>query len=244
MEFRARNLFDKLFSPGATDAERAIRATRSTSVLDLVAGDTASLQKRLSVADRVRLEGYLQAVRDVECRLADAASFDQRLHLMFDMIALAFHADITRVATYMMAAETSQNTYEHIGVPDSFHLLSHHQNDPEKIEKLVFIQSYHTRVFGSFVQKLSELQDGDSSVLDRSLILYGSNMSDSHQHDHFPLPAAVIGGGCGALGGGRHVRYPDRAPLSDLLLTLLQRATVPVDSIGDSTGAITSGSDL
>jgi hypothetical protein len=156
---------------------------------------------------------------------------------MFDMIALAFQADITRVATFMMAAETSQTTYEPVGVADSFHLVSHHQNDPEKIEKLIRIQSYHTRVFGSFVEKLSRLQDGEGSVLDRSLILYGSNMSDSHRHDHFPLPTAVIGGGCGALGGGRHVRYPDHTPLSNLLLTLLQRAGVPANSIGDSTGA-------
>jgi hypothetical protein len=135
-----------------------------------------------------------------------------------------------------MAAETSHMTYEHIGVPDAFHLLSHHQNGAEKIEKLVRIQNHHTQVFGSFVQKLSDLQDGDGSVLDRSLILYGSNMSDSHRHDHFPLPTAVIGGGCGALAGGRHQRYPDRTPLSNLLLTLLHRANVPVKSIGDSTG--------
>jgi hypothetical protein len=236
MECRPRSLFDRLFSPGATDAERAVRAAKSASVLDLVADDTASLEKRLGVSDRARLEGYLHALRDVERRLTDVKAFDDRLRLMFDMIALAFHADITRVATFMMAAETSHMTYEHIGVPDAFHLLSHHQNDAEKIEKLVRIQNHHTQVFGSFVQKLSDLQDGDGSVLDRSLILYGSNMSDSHRHDHFPLPTAVIGGGCGALAGGRHQRYPDRTPLSNLLLTLLHRANVPVKSIGDSTG--------
>ena len=160
----------------------------------------------------------------------------ERLHLMFDMIALAFQADITRVASFMMAAETSQMTYDHLGVPDSFHLLSHHQNDPAKIEKLVRIQSYHTSVFASFVRKLADLPDGDGSMLDRSLILYGSNMSDSHAHDHFPLPAAIVGGGCGTLRGGQHLRYPDRTPLSNLLLTMLHRAGVPVESIGDSTG--------
>ncbi len=119
---------------------------------------------------------------------ATATPFAERLHLMFDMIALAFQADITRVASFMMAAETSQMTYDHLGVPDSFHLLSHHQNDPAKIEKLVRIQSYHTRVFASFVRKLADMPDGDGSMLDRSLILYGSNMSNSHAHDHFPLP--------------------------------------------------------
>jgi Protein of unknown function (DUF1552) len=152
------------------------------------------------------------------------------------MIALAFQADITRVASVMMAAEASQMTYDHLGTADSFHLLSHHQNDPAKIEQLVRIQSYHTRVLASFVRKLAELPDGDGSVLDRSLILYGSNMSDSHAHDHFPLPLAVIGGGCGRLRGGQHLRYPDRTPASNLLLTMLHRADVPVESIGDSTG--------
>ena len=115
-------------------------------------------------------------------------------------------------------------------------LLSHHQNDPAKIEKLVRIQSYHTRVFATFVRKLADLPDGDGSMLDRSLILYGSNMSNSHAHDHFPLPLAVIGGGCGKLRGGQHLRYPDRTPTSNLLLTMLHRAGVPVESIGDSTG--------
>ena len=142
---------------------------------------------------------------------------------MFDMMALAFQADITRVASFMMAAETSQQTYDQMEVPEPFHLLSHHQNDPEKIEKLVRIQSYHTRMFATFVQKLADLPDGDGSLLDRSLILYGSNMSDSHAHDHFPLPLALVGGGCGPLRGKDHLRCPDRTPLSNLLLTMLSR---------------------
>jgi hypothetical protein len=156
--------------------------------------------------------------------------------LMFDMVALAFRADITRVASVMMAAETSSMPYQHLGVPESFHLLSHHQNDPVKIEQLVRIQTYHTRMFAAFLRTLAEQPDGDGSLLDRSLILYGSNMSNSHAHDHFPLPVAVVGGGCGTLRGGQHLRYPDRTPLSNLLLTLLHRAAVPVDSIGDSSG--------
>ena len=164
------------------------------------------------------------------------AAFAERLTLMFDLIALAFRADITRVASVMMAAEASSMTYDHLGVPDSFHLLSHHQNDPAKIEQLVRIQAYHTRMFAAFVRTLAELPDGDGSMLDRSLILYGSNMSNSHAHDHFPLPLAVVGGGCGALRGGQHLRCPDRTPISNLLLTMLRRAGVPVESIGDSTG--------
>ena len=236
MEFSARRVFETLFAHDATARERTVRATTSASVLDLVAADTATLQRRLGPGDCTLLHNYLDTVRDVERRAQNAAagSFSERMHLMFDMMALAFQADITRVASFMMAAETSRMTYDHIGVPDEFHALSHHQNDPDKIEKLVRIQSYHTRVFASFVQKLAELPDGDGSVLDRSFILYGSNMSNSHLHDHFPLPAAVIGGGCGTLGGGRHVRCQDRTPLSSLLLTLLDRAGVQVDSIGDS----------
>jgi len=251
MEFRPRQLFNKLFVQGTTAEERAIRVRRSSSVLDLVAADAADLRRQLGPADRARLRAYLETVRDVERRVEKAEArarssgesparvakaFADRMNLMFDMIALAFQADITRVASFMMAAETSQMTYDHLGVKDQFHSLSHHQNDPAKIAKLVRIQSYHTRVFAAFLRKLAELPDGDGSILDRSLILYGSNMSNSYAHDHFPLPLAVIGGGCGKLRGDQHLRYPDRTPLSNLLLTMLHRAGVPVVSIGDSRG--------
>lgn len=229
MEFRPRAVFDTLFrlAPG------------STSVLDLIAADAASLRKRLGPADRSLLTDYLDTVRDVERRVdqdAIATSFTGRTALMFDLIALAFRADLTRVASMMMAAEASSRTYDHLGVSDSFHELSHHQNDPEKIGKLVRIQTFHTSMFAAFIQTLAAQQDGDGSILDRSLILFGSNMSNSYAHDHFPLPLAVIGGGCGRLSGGQHLRYPDRTPLSNLLLTLLRRADVPVQAIGDSTG--------
>lgn len=252
MEFSPRNTFEKLFATRATAGERARREQTSASVLDLVSADTKSLQTRLGPADRAVLGNYLDTVRDVERRAAKAdaalhadagaldaaAAFAERLHLMFDMIALAFHADITRVVTFMMAAETSSMTYHHVGVINPFHQLSHHQNDPAKIEELILIQAYHTRVFASFVERLAYLPDGDGSVLDRSLILYGSNMSDSHAHDHFPLPVAIVGGGCGRVRGGRHLRCPDRTPQSNLLLTMLDRAGVPVESFGDSTGKL------
>lgn len=231
MEFRPRKVFDTLFPHDAT---------RSASVLDLVAADAAGLRQRLGPADRSLLSDYLETVRDVERRVAQAeiaASFSDRMALMFDMIALAFRADITRVASMMMAAETSAMTYEHLGgVSDSFHALSHHQNDPEKIGKLLRIQTFHTRMFAAFIQTLAAQQDGDGSLLDRSLILFGSNMSNSHAHDHFPLPLAVVGGACGRHGGGRHLRCPDRTPIANLLLTMLRRSDVPVPSIGDSTG--------
>ena len=188
------------------------------------------------------LSDYLDTLRDVERRVDTEEeagveeSFVGRMALMFDLIALAFRADITRVASVMMAAEASSMTYDHLGVSDSFHLLSHHQNDPEKIEKLVRIQAFHTRMFAAFIRTLAELPDGDGTILDRSIVLYGSNMSDSHAHDHFPLPLAVVGDGGGRLHGGQNLRFADRTPISNLLLTLLRRADVPVHSIGDSTG--------
>ena len=135
-----------------------------------------------------------------------------------------------------MAAETSTMTYGQIGVPDQFHALSHHQYDPAKVEALARIQRHHTRLFADFVHTLSALPDGDGTLLDRVLILYGSNMCDSHAHDHFPLPLAVVGGGCGGIAGGRHLRCPDRTPISNLLFTLLARAGIPLTSFGDSTG--------
>jgi hypothetical protein len=237
MEFRPRAVFDTLFPNNATG---------SASVLDLVADDAASLRKQLGPADRSLLSDYLEAVRDIERRVDEvhlrsasfggSDTFTDRMALMFDMIALAFRADITRVASMMMAAEASAMTYEHLGVPDSFHALSHHQNDPEKIEKLVRIQTFHTSMFATFMGTLAALPDGDGSILDRSLILFGSNMSNSHAHDHYPLPLAVAGGGCGRHRGGQHLRYPDRTPIANLLLTLLGRSGVPVQSIGNSTG--------
>jgi hypothetical protein len=252
MEFQPRAVFDTLFC-----STPARGASDSTSVLDRVDADLMRLRKRLGPVDRVALGDYLEAIRDVEQRVdrlrpesfggpagqsvseppqADVArQFKERMALMFDMIALAFRADITRVASVMMAAEASAMTYDHLGVPDAFHLLSHHQNDPEKIEKLIAIQAFHTRMFATFVRTLAALPDGDGSILDRSLILFGSNMSNSHAHDHFPLPLAVIGGGCGTHRGGQHLRYPDRTPMSNLLLTILHRAGVAVPSVGDST---------
>jgi hypothetical protein len=250
MEFRPRAVFDTLFQCGPAIDTSERRAPESTSVLDRVAESAARLRTRLGPSDRAVLGEYLDTVREVEQRVrtaecaahpgqeqADTADrCKDRLALMFDLIALAFRADVTRVASLMMAAETSAMTYDHIDVPESFHGLSHHQNDPEKIEKLVRIQTFHTRMFATFVQTLAELPDGDGSILDRSLILFGSNMSNSHAHDHFPLPLAVIGGGCGTLRGGQHLRYPDHTPLSNLLLTMQQRAGVRVQSFGDCTG--------
>jgi hypothetical protein len=167
-------------------------------------------------------------------------SFDALLRLMFDLIAAAFQANMTRVTSFMMAAEVSNQSYAHIGIPDAFHPLSHHNESREAMEKLVVVQRYHTQMFAQFLQKLQGIPDGDGgSVLDNSIFLYGSNMSNSNSHNNFPLPTLVVGRGSGSIKGHQHLRYADRTPLANLLLTLMIRAGVPVDSFGDATAELT-----
>src|SRR5690606_15308660 len=161
----------------------------------------------------------------------------EQLRLMFDIVGLAYQAGLTRVVTFMMAAEVSNMTYNHVDVPDAFHALSHHQNNAAKLERLLRVQTYHSRVFADFVRKLAEMPDGEGTMLDNTILVYGSNMADSNAHDHFPLPSAIVGAGCGAIKGNQHLRYPDRTPVSNLMLTVLQRAGVEVEALGDSTGA-------
>jgi hypothetical protein len=157
---------------------------------------------------------------------------------MFDMASLAWQGNLTRIVNFMMAAEVSGRTYNNVGVPDAFHAVSHHANDPAKKEKLVKIQKYHTEVFAKYLTKLANTPDGEGSMLDNAIILYGSNMSNSDRHNQFPLPTAIVGGGCGKLKGGQHVRYPDHTPLANVLLTILDRAGVPAEKLGDSTGKL------
>ena len=156
------------------------------------------------------------------------------------VMSLAYQANITRVFTFMVAREVSNRTYPQLGVPDGHHAVSHHQNRPDKIEKNVKIQQYHVSLFARFVEKLRSTPDGDGSLLDHSTILYGSNMSNSNAHDHFPLPNLVIGGAGGRLKGGRHLKYPDHTPMSNLLVTLLDKTGVRMDTLGDSTGSLVS----
>jgi len=252
MESDPRKLFERLFGQGDTPQERTAIAKQYSSILDLVTAEAADLRKSLDAQDRARLGDYLESVREIERRVQKmeerdltslelpdvpvGSTFDQRLTLMFDMIALAYQANLTRVFTFMMAGEVTNQTYNHVGVPDAFHPLSHHQNDKTKKDKLVRIQTYHSQAFAKFLAKLAAMPDGDGSMLDHSLLLYGSNMSNSNAHDEFPLPTLVVGGGCGKLKGGQHVRYPDRTQLSNVLLTLLDRAGVPVEKVGNSTG--------
>jgi hypothetical protein len=219
-----------------------------------VAGDAAALQKRVGSRDRAQLADYLDSVREIEARiqkiktegmggveLPDAPAgvpptFEEHLKLQFDQIALAWQAGLTRVSTFMMAREVSMRTYSNLGISDAFHPLSHHQENPAKMDKLVKVQNFHTKVFTGFLDRLAATQDGDGSLLDHSIILFGSNMSNSDKHNNDPLPSAVFGRAYGRIKGGQHLHYPQDTPHANLLLTLLDRAGVPMDKVGDSTG--------
>jgi uncharacterized protein DUF1552 len=253
MEYNPRKLFQRLFGRGDSPEERKELVEEQASILDMVQEDASALQRTLGVRDRAMLNDYLDTVRELERRVqktqaqdlshlklpnvpvGNPESFDQTMNLMYDMAALAYQANLTRIMNMMVAAEVSGRTYNNIGVPDAFHAVSHHANDPVKKDKLVKIQNYHTKVLAKFLDKLSKTPDGDGSLLDHSIILYGSNMSNSDRHNQFPLPTAFIGGGCGKVKGGQHLRYPDHTPLANALLTMLDRAGVPIDKVGDST---------
>jgi hypothetical protein len=256
MEANPRNLFQRLFGQGDTPEERATIARQYSSILDVVSQESAALKSRLGAADRAMLDDYLETVREIERRvekmeerdlsaldLPDAPAgapdaFDEHINLMFDLVALAYQANLTRVFSMMMAAEGSNQTYNHIGVSDAFHPLSHHKNDRTLMDRLARIQTYHSEVFARFVARLAAMPDGDGSMLDHAILLYGSNMSNSNAHDESPLPSAVVGGGNGALRGNQHLVYPDQTPLANLMLTLVRKAGVPVDAVGDSTGEL------
>ena len=252
MEHNPRKLFQQLFGAGDTADERIILARENQSLLDLVARDAGDLKRQLGARDRAMVDDYLTTVREIERRvqqlssrdlssvnLPDAPSgipskFDEQLRLMFDMIALAWQANLTRVATFMMAAEVSNQPYNFIGISDAFHPLSHHANNPQKLERLAKVQAWNTAEFARFVKKLSTLQDGENSMLDNSTILFGSNMSDSNLHNHYPLPTALVGGGMGKIKGNQHLKYADKTPIANLHLTLLDRIGVPMEKLGDS----------
>ena len=250
MESDPRKLLERLFGQGDEPAERNLIRRRTASLLDVVSDDAADLRRSLDGADRARLDDYLGSVREVERRIqkmeaqniADlklpnvplGPSYDQRLNLMFDLLALSYQTNMTRVFSFMMAGEATNMTYNHIGVPDAFHPLSHHQNDAGKIERLIKIQTYHTEQFAKFLTKLSQMRDGEGTVLDNSILLYGSNMSNSNLHDAFPLPLMLVGGGAGKVKGNQHLKYKDRTQLADLHLTVLHRAGIPVEKFADS----------
>ncbi len=256
MEFNPRKVFVQLMGEGDTAAERDALLRKNSSILDMIADRTRTLQTRLGSSDRARLSDYLDTVREIERRIAMASQrdlsnvevpdapvgvledFDAQVKMMFDLIALSYQADLTRVATYVMVAEGTDRTYNHVGVPDSFHPVSHHSNQRDRIEKLIVIQRYHLERFADFVAKLAATPDGDGSILDHSLFLYGSNMSNSNAHDNYAVPEILIGGANGAHVGGKNVALPERTPLANLHLTILDKLGIPQESFGDSTGVL------
>jgi hypothetical protein len=256
IENNPRKLFYQMFGLGDDTAERNSIVHQTGSILDSILADAASLQKKLGGSDRAKVDNYLESVRAVERRIelmkqqdlsnvdipaapvGIPSDFEEHLKMMFDLIALAFQVNLTNVATYMMEKEVSMRTYTNIGVAEAFHPLSHHGEDAEKMSRLALVQTFHTRVFTHFIEKLDSMEEGDGTVLDNSIILFGSNMSNSDKHNNDPLPNAVFGHGAGTIKGGQHLVYPQDTPHANLLLTLMQRAGIPEQSFGDSTGVL------
>ncbi len=256
MEYNPRKVFAQLFGEGDTPEERSAITGQTRSLLDRVRERTRALQRELGAADRAVLDGYLDTLREIERRvhlvssrdlsgldvppapIGELDQFGAQVDLMFDLIALAYRADLTRVASYIMVAEGTNRTYTHIGVPDAFHPVSHHANDLDRINKLVKIQTWHVERFAAFVKKLAAIPDGDGTLLDHAMFLYGSNMSNSDKHNGYPLPTLLVGGGNGRLKGGQHLALAGPTPLSNLHLTILDRINARQESFGDSTGLI------
>jgi hypothetical protein len=258
MENNPQLVFERLFGDGATAEERAARRDHARSMLDALTGEVATLKRSLPATDRQRLDRYLEDVREVERRITLAGemvpedldlppapagipdNFDEHVKLMFDLLTLAWQTDITRVSTMLLAKEVSNATFPESGIRDPFHNLSHHSNIPDNIERLAQLNTYHTGIFAYFLDKLAATPDGDGSLLDHSLVLYGSGMSNSNQHDHDPLPIILAGGASGRLQGGRHLRSPTyKATLSNLLVAMLDKLDVRQESFGDSTEMMT-----
>ena len=257
MEYNPRKVYLQLFGDGDTPEERAFIGRQTRSVLDLISDRTKKLQNELGNNDRAVLDGYLETVREIERRVEKSGAsnlstlkipdapvgelddFANQVKLMFDLLALAFQADLTRVVSYIMVAEGTNRTYNHIGVPDAFHPTSHHANNLERIEKLVKIQTWHVQKFSEFVAKMAATPDGDGTLLDHSIFMYGSNMSNSDLHNNYPVPNILVGGGNGRMKlGGQQILLPERTPIANLHLTVLQKAGIAREKWADSTGVI------
>lgn len=256
-EAHPRIVFERLFGEGGSSAERRAALKKRASLLDAVSDEFARLQRQLGPADRARVSGYLESIREVERRIQRAetdakqaelpdldrpvgvpASYAEHVRLMFDLQVLALQGDITRVTTFQLARETSNRTYPEIGVPEPHHPLTHHGNDPEKIARMAKINQFHVSLFTYFLERLKATREGDGSLLDHSLVLYGSGMGNPNVHDHTNLPILVAGGAAGRMRGGRHIKFDQPAPLANLHLTLLDKVGVQVDRFGDSNGKI------
>ena len=256
IENNPRKLFFQLFGQGDDAAERAAIVDETGSILDSIMSDANTLQRKLGAEDIARVDNYLESVREVERRVQMMKSqdlsgveipaapvgipsnFEEHLTILFDLIALAYQINLTNVATFLMEKEVSMRTYANLGVTEAFHPLSHHGDDPAKKERLTRVQAFHTQVFTKFLDRLDSMQEGNGTVLDNSIILFGSNMSNSDKHNQDPLPSAIFGLGGGNIRGGQHLAYAQDTPHANLLLTLLNRAGVQAESFGDATGEL------
>ena len=263
-ENNPRVLFERMFGASdSTDARvRAARLKQDRSLLDSVNDRVGQLQRKLGTADNRKMDDYLTALRDVERRIQKAEEqsskelpdvpqpagipdgFVDHVRLLYDLQLLAYQSDLTRVITFMYGREQTGRPYPQIGVPEGHHPLTHHQNDPVKMEKCTRIQRHHIELFTEYLVKLRNTPDGDGSLLDHVILLFGSGISNSDRHTHGPLPTFVVGGGSGTLKGGRHLIYPEHTPLTNLQLTLLNKLGVPAETLGDSNGQFKELSEL
>jgi hypothetical protein len=256
-EAHPRIVFESLFGEGGSKADRQAALRRRASLLDFVKDDFGRLGKTLGASDKRKVDEYLEAIRDVEQRIQKAerdvadnplrdldrpvgvpASYADHARLMFDLQILAMQGDVTRVMTFQLARETSTRTYPEIGVSDPHHPLTHHGNDPAKIARMAKINQFHVSLFAEFIAKLAATKEGNGSLLDNSLYLYGSGMGNPNLHDHSNLPIIVAGGAAGGMKGGRHIRFEKNTPLANLHLTLLDKVGVKLDKFGDSDGHV------
>ncbi len=259
MEINPRKVFERLFGQGGSVDQRLARQAEDRSILDAIVQQTNSLSGQLGNEDQQKITDYLDNIREIERRIQQAERlivenpdldipdapagipfvYEDHLAIMFDLMALAFQSEITRVSTFMMARELSNRTYPQVGVNEGHHATSHHANNANKMASNVKIQNYHVTQFKKFIDTLDSIEEGDGTLLDNSIILYGSNMSNSNLHDHYPLPNVLLGG-TGRIKGGQHVSHDQRTPMTNLVLTMLNKAGVELESLGDSTGQIAS----
>jgi Protein of unknown function (DUF1552) len=260
-ETNPRFVFERLFGSGNTAEERRARSEEDRSILDGVTQEIAKLRRKLGAPDRLKLGEYFDAIRDVEQRIAknesynrdvaipdrpvgEPESFREHAELMFDLQALAFQADITRVSSFMLARENVNRSYTEIGLPEAHHAMSHHANNPEKMKVFAKLNHYHVDTLGYFLRKLQAIPDADGSLLDNTVVLYGSGMSDGNTHNNFNVPVVVVGGRSQQIQGNRHLRYAKGTPLANLSLTLMLKFGVPAEHFGDSTGKLDLLSDV
>ncbi len=259
MEVNPRAVFERLFGDGeTTDPKSRLKVLRENrSLLDFVRGDVARLEPTLGARDKTKLDEYLEGIRDIERRIQKAEQqsatvqmplierpsgipeeFEDHAKLMSDLMVIAFQTDMTRVVSFMMAREGSNRSYRSIGVPDGHHSVTHHQNDPEKIAKTMKIDELHVRTLAYLLGRMEATKDGDGTLLDHSMILFGSSIGDGNAHTHHDLPLVLAGGANVNIKGGRHIRYAPETPMNNLLVTMLDKAGVPAEKLGDATGEL------